>query len=69
MPRLAVEHLDARHGLLHAVRDVSLQLDQGEVVALVGANGAGKTTTIRTLMNLIGPTTGYAAVLGVNTRA
>jgi branched-chain amino acid transport system ATP-binding protein len=46
---LQVEQLDAHHGLLHAVRGVSLQVGDGETLALVGANGAGKTTLLRTI--------------------
>ena len=49
MSLLAVENLCARHGLLEAVRDVSLSAAEGEIVALVGANGAGKTTLLRTI--------------------
>ena len=58
MSALAVEHLDLHHGLLHAVRDVSFALGEGEVVALVGANGAGKTTLLRAIAGAQQPTAG-----------
>ncbi len=49
MSLLEITNLDARHGLLQAVRDVSFALAEGEILALVGANGAGKTTLLRSI--------------------
>jgi branched-chain amino acid transport system ATP-binding protein len=46
---LKVEDLDCRYGLLQAVRGVSFEVAQGEIVALIGANGAGKTTLLRAI--------------------
>ena len=53
MSLLEVEHLSVAYGAIEAVRDVTMQVDQGEVVALIGANGAGKTTTLNALSGLI----------------
>ena len=58
MSLLAVEQLDARHGLLKAVRNVDLSVAEGEIVALVGANGAGKTTLLRTIAGAHRPESG-----------
>jgi len=61
---LAVEALDSRHGLLQAVRDVSLTVDEGETLAIVGANGAGKTTLLRTIAGAHRPVGGRVVFAG-----
>jgi branched-chain amino acid transport system ATP-binding protein len=55
---LSSERLDVRHGLLQAVREVSLDVSEGETLALVGANGAGKTTLLRALAGAHAPAAG-----------
>jgi branched-chain amino acid transport system ATP-binding protein len=52
-PMLAVERLSAWYGAARILYDLSLQVDRGEVVALMGRNGAGKSTTIKTIMGLV----------------
>ncbi len=56
--------MDAHYGRVQALRDVTIDLDAGEVVALIGANGAGKTTTLRTISGLMHPSKGTIAFGG-----
>ena len=64
MSLLSVDRLDVRHGLLQAVREVSLEIDAGETVALVGANGAGKTTLLRAVAGIQPLARGLVKILG-----
>jgi len=69
MSLLAVEQLDARHGLLQAVRGVTFQVAEGETLALVGANGAGKTTLLRTIAGAHKPAAGRIMFEGADVTA
>src|SRR3954470_17727476 len=56
---LEITNMEALYGqAVLAVRDVSLKVEQGKIVALLGANGAGKTTTLKAVSNLLGPERG-----------
>lgn len=58
MSLLEVDSIDVFYGAVQALRQASFRIEEGEMVALVGANGAGKTTTLRTISGLIGPRNG-----------
>ena len=55
---LEVENLNVHYGAIHALKGVSFHLEEGEIVALIGANGAGKSTTLNTISRLNKPTSG-----------
>ena len=50
---LELDGVSVRYGAVEALKDVSLAVDEGEIVTLLGANGAGKTTTLRTISGLV----------------
>lgn len=58
MSLLEVENLHTYYGNIHALKGISLSVEQGEIVTLIGANGAGKTTTLRSISGLIKPRIG-----------
>jgi len=58
MAFLEIENLSVYYGAIRALKGISLQVDDGEVVTLIGANGAGKTTTLRTISGLLRPLSG-----------
>ena len=55
---LKVDNINVFYGKIHALKDVSLEVNEGEIVALIGANGAGKSTTLKTVSGLLRTTTG-----------
>ena len=55
---LKVENINVYYGNIHAVKDVSFEVHEGEIVTLIGANGAGKSTTLKTISGLLHPKTG-----------
>jgi ABC-type multidrug transport system ATPase subunit len=65
-PPVSTEHLTCRYGRTEAVHDLTLTVEPGAIFALLGPNGAGKTTTIRTILNILRPASGRAAVFGVD---
>jgi ABC-2 type transport system ATP-binding protein len=65
---IQTESLSRRYGRTEAVHDLTLSVPEGAVFAFVGPNGAGKTTTIKTLMDILEPSSGRATVLGTDSR-
>ena len=61
---LKIENLDVYYGAIHALKGISLELNEGEIVTLIGANGAGKTTTLQTISGLIRPKNGSITFQG-----
>lgn len=55
---LKVNNIDVFYGNIHALKDVSLEVNEGEIVTLIGANGAGKSTLLKTLSGLLKPKNG-----------
>lgn len=55
MAMLEVKDLQVYYGMIQAIKGISFEVNQGEVIALIGANGAGKTTTLHTVTGLILP--------------
>ena len=64
MAMLKVENLSVHYGVIQAVKDVSFDVNEGEVVSLIGANGAGKTSILRTISGLVRPSSGEINFLG-----
>ncbi len=61
---LDVQNINVYYGAIHAVKDVSFHVDEGEIVTLIGANGAGKTTTLQTISGLLHSRTGSITFMG-----
>ncbi len=64
MTVLAIEGIDVYHDRVRAVSDLSLTVEPGEIVALIGSNGAGKSTTLNTISGLVRPRTGHIRFMG-----
>jgi len=64
MAMLEVNNIHTYYGNIHALKGISLTVEEGEIVTLIGANGAGKTTTLRTISGLLTPREGSISYLG-----
>ena len=61
---LKVDHLNVYYGVIHAIKNVSFEVNQGEIVALIGANGAGKTSIMHAISGLVKPKSGIISFMG-----
>ena len=58
MPLLEIDRIHTYYGTIHALKEISLHVNQGEIVTLIGCNGAGKSTTLNTICGLLHPSSG-----------
>ena len=68
MSMLKVEGLNVYYGSIHAIKGVSFEVNQGEIVTMIGANGAGKSTTMNTVAGLLKPKSGSITFEGTTSR-
>ena len=66
MAMLEVNDINVYYGSIHAIKGVSFEVNEGEIISLIGANGAGKTTTLHTISGLLKSTTGSVSFMGQN---
>ena len=64
MAMLEVKDLQVYYGMIHAIKGVSFHVNEGEIIALIGANGAGKTTILHTITGLLTPKGGQVMCEG-----
>ena len=63
---LKVENLNVYYGSIHAIKDLSFEVNEGEIVSLIGANGAGKTTTLHSIQGLLKAASGNVTFMDKN---
>lgn len=63
---LKIDKINVYYGKIHALKDVSIEVNQGEIVALIGANGAGKSTTLKTISGMLRARDGSISFMGEN---
>ena len=63
---LKADNLNVYYGKIHALKDISFEVNEGEIVALIGANGAGKSTTLKTISGILRSKTGSIEFMGEN---
>ena len=61
---LTVENLNVFYGVIHAIKDINLEVKEGEIVSLIGANGAGKTSTLQAISGMLKPKSGRVTFMG-----
>ena len=64
MAMLEVKDLEVHYGVIRAIKGISFEVNEGEVISLIGANGAGKTTTLHAVSGLLGKSAGSVTFMG-----